>query len=38
VPEGLVELIKKTQFSIGTAIVNKVKDIISKFIDIDIKD
>ena len=38
VPEGLVELIKKTQFSIGTAIVNKVKDIISKFIDIDRKD
>lgn len=33
-PKGVVELIEKTQFSIGTAIVKKVKDLISQFIDI----
>lgn len=34
VPEGLVELIRKTQFSIGTAIVTKVKNVIQSVINI----
>lgn len=32
-PKGTVELIEKAQFSIGTAIVKKFRDIISQFID-----
>ena len=35
IPDGLVELIRKIQFSVGTAVVNKVKGIVDKFIDVD---